>query len=357
MGNDHLDAQTSARLLKRAQAIKGGRERLAESLGVHPHDLALWVSGRAFPPEPIFEKVLEIILDAHDHALSGSKDKQRSAPLPAQDKPRALVAGSPAAFAAISKILQDELDLVSVLTVTEAVDILQGATLVKGRGVDVIICEQHFEASQMLQFLEAVKAYKSTSRVPFICVRALPTQLKEESLAAMREACEALGALAYVDLAQREKKLGMEAASVEFRDAVRAAVCVPKAAQGLRVLVADDNADAAHTLTVLLRMAGHHVQKASCGADALRIAKEFRPRVVVLDIAMPGMSGHAVAEQIRAAAWAKRLTLIALTGHSTPEDVARAKQAGFDHYFVKPVDVRQMLAVFPKPESASSDPE
>jgi CheY-like chemotaxis protein len=103
-------------------------------------------------------------------------------------------------------------------------------------------------------------------------------------------------------------------------------------------------------------MAGHHVQKASSGADALRVTEAFRPRVVVLDIAMPGMSGHAVAEQIRAAAWAKRVTLIALTGHSAPEDVARAKQAGFDHYFVKPVDVQQMLAEFPKPESASSDP-
>src|SRR6185295_12042831 len=139
-----------------------------------------------------------------------------------------------------------------------------------------------FEGSQMLHFLEVVKAYRPTSHIPFICVRALSTQLKDEGLA-VREACEALGALAYVDLAHRESKQGAEAASVGFRDAVHAAVRLPKDIQGLRVLVADDNADAAHTLTVLLRMAGHHVQKAGSGADALRIAQEFRPRVVVLD--------------------------------------------------------------------------
>src|SRR2546425_10330103 len=123
MGNDHLDAQTSARLLKRAQAIKGGREPLAESLGVHPHDLALWTAGKAFPPQAIFDKVLEIILDAHDDAVGKSptagdaKDKQRGEQLPASTKPRALVADSAESFAVLSRILGDELDLVPVHTV------------------------------------------------------------------------------------------------------------------------------------------------------------------------------------------------------------------------------------------------
>jgi CheY-like chemotaxis protein len=356
VGNDKLDAQTSARLLKRAQGIKGGREGLAESLGVHPHDLALWTAGKAFPPQAIFDKVLEIILDAHDDGLSvgkspttgDAKGLQRAEPLPASTRPRALVADSPEAFASISAVLGDEFDLVPVHTVTEAVDILQGSALVKGHSVDVIICGQHFEGSQMLHFLGVVKAYKPTSRTPFICCRALPTRISGGGLAAMREACEALGALAYIDLAGRERREGVEAASVEFRAAVRAAVRLPKDAQGLRVLVADDNADAAHTLTVLLRMAGHHVQKAGSGADALRIAEEFRPSVVVLDIGMPGMSGYAVAGKIRAAAWGKHLTLIALTGRGATEDVARAVNAGFDHHFVKPVELQQMLEVFPK---------
>jgi CheY-like chemotaxis protein len=137
---------------------------------------------------------------------------------------------------------------------------------------------------------------------------------------------------------------------VEFR----AAVHLPKDSGSLRVLVADDNADAAHTLAVLLRMAGHHVQKASSGADALRIAEEFHPGVVVLDIGMPGMSGYEVAERIRAAPWGKRLTLIALTGRGATEDVARARKAGFDHHFVKPVEPQRMLEVFPRAEPPPS---
>jgi CheY-like chemotaxis protein len=355
VGNDHLDAQTSARLLKRAQAIHGGRERLAETLGVHPHDLALWTAGKAFPPQAIFDKVLEIILDAHDEAQSGAHSTPSSAPAPRATEPqgstkrRALVADSEDSFAVISRILGDELDLVAVHTVTEAVDLLQGSAMVKGRGFDVILCGQHFEGSQMLSFLEVVKAYKLTSRIPFICCRALPTRISEGGLAAMREACEALGALAYIDLPDRERKRGAEAASVEFRAAVRAAVSLPSGAQSLRVLVADDNADGAHTLAVLLRMAGHQVQKAASGAQALRIAEELRPSVIVLDIGMPDMSGYAVAEAIRAAAWGKSITLIALTGRGAAEDVERARNAGFDRHFVKPVEFEQLLEAFPAP--------
>lgn len=357
MGNDHLDAQTSARLLKRAQAIHGGRERLAETLGVHPHDLALWTAGKAFPPQAIFDKVLEIILDAHDAAQSAAPSAGECAPAPraagrrGSAKPRALVADSEESFAVISRILGDELDLVPVHTVTEAVDLLQGSALVKGRGFDVIVCGQHFEGSQMLRFLEVVKAYKPTSRTPFICCRALPTRISDDGLAAMREACEALGALAYIDLPERERKQGAEAASVAFRDAVRAAVRFPRDAQSLRVLVADDNADAAHTLTMLLRMAGHQVQKAGSGAEALSIAEEFRPSVIVLDIGMPDMSGYAVAQKIRAAAWGERVTLIALTGRAAAEDLERARNAGFDRHFAKPVELQQLLEAFPKPDA------
>jgi CheY-like chemotaxis protein len=340
VGNDQLDSQVAARLLKRAQAIKGSRERLAEALGVHPYDLAHWVAGKAFPPQRIVEKVLEIVLDAHDrqsdpaHA-TGAKTS----------KPRALIAESPAGVQAISRILGDGLELLPVHTLTEALDLVQGSAVFKSGSINVIICGQHFEGSQMLHFLECVKAYPPTRGIPFVCCRLQDTKLSEGSLAAMRDACEALGAVAYIDLASSEKRA--EAAAVDFRDAVRAAVQLPTQ-QPLRVLVADDNADAAHTLSALLRMAGHEVYKANSGAEALALAFEMRPAVVVLDLGMPGMSGYGVAERIRAESWGRDVTLIALTGYGRSEDVAHARQAGFDHHFLKPATVEDLLGVFPK---------
>src|SRR5260221_415754 len=176
VGNDQLDAQTSARLLKRALVIKGTREKLAEALGVHPHDLALWLAGKAFPPQAIFEGVLEIILD-----------EKKSA--------------------------------------------------------------------------------------------------------------------AHAALPDREHRAGAEKAAVEFRDAVRAAVQMKSAEHGLRILVVDDNADAAHTLTALLRMAGHEVQKAASGAEALRVGAQLKPDAAVLDIGMRDMSGYVLAQRIRREPW------------------------------------------------------
>jgi CheY-like chemotaxis protein len=95
-------------------------------------------------------------------------------------------------------------------------------------------------------------------------------------------------------------------------------------------------------------MAGHEVHKANSGAEALRIAFEVRPAVVVLDLGMPGMSGYGVAERIRSEPWGRDVTLIALTGYGASEDVARARQAGFDHHFLKPATVEDLLGVFPK---------
>ena len=244
-------------------------------------------------------------------------------------------------------MLGDELELLPVHTLTEALDLAQGSAVFKSGSINVIICGQHFEGSQMLRFLECVKAYKPTRHIPFICCRLQDTKLSESSLAAMREACEALGAVAYIDLASSERKAGAEAAAVDFRDAVRAAVQLPTR-KPVRVLVADDNADAAHTLSALLRMAGHEVHKANSGAEALAIAFEIRPAVVVLDLGMPGMSGYGVAERIRAEVWGRDVTLIALTGYGASEDIARARQAGFDHHFLKPATVEDLLGVFPQ---------
>lgn len=327
MGDDKLDAQTSARLLKRALVIKGTREKLAESLGVHPHDLALWLAARAFPPEPIFEKVLDLILE----------QRQEPASARAAERKRVLIAESRDGFRTLAAILGDEFALVPVHTHGEALD------LVRSHAVDAIVCGQHFEGSQMLGLLQSVKSNPAAAGIPFICCRATPTTLRTTALAAMREACEALGAVAYIDLPELERRAGTERAAIEFRDAVRAAVRLKAATQQLRILVVDDNPDAAHTLTALLRIAGHDPYKAANGEEALRLGAEVKPHAAVLDIGLAGMSGYTLAERIRAAPWGEPMTLIAVTGRSHPEDVARAMQAGFDHHFAKPVTLERLL--------------
>ena len=340
MGNDQLDAQTSARLLKRALAIKGTREQLAEALGVQPQDLALWLAGKSFPPQAIFEGVLEIILDEKKPAPAAASGDARR---------RVLIAEGAEGCAVLAKILGEQFTLVPVHTLIDGLDLLQHSVVARHQAIAAIVCGQHFEGSQMLRFLECVKTYKPTSAIPFICCRATATQLGEPTLAAMREACEALGAVAYIDLPNREQRAGVENAAVEFRDAVRAAVQMKSAERALRILVVDDNADAAHTLTALLRMAGHEVQKAANGEEALRVGAELKPDAAVLDIGMRGMSGYALAERIRREPWGAHVMLIAVTGHGAPEEIERARQAGFGHHFIKPVTVEQLLEVLRNP--------
>ena len=105
----------------------------------------------------------------------------------------------------------------------------------------------------------------------------------------------------------------------------------------VRVLVADDNRDAADSLKRVLQLFGHEVRVAYDGPSALRIGEEFRPRVAVLDIAMPGSSGYDVARAIRRQQRG-RITLVALTGWGQESDRRRALDSGFDHHLVKPVD-------------------
>ncbi len=105
----------------------------------------------------------------------------------------------------------------------------------------------------------------------------------------------------------------------------------------VRVLVADDNRDAADSLQRVLALYGHEVRVVYDGATALRVGQEFRPRVAVLDIGMPGTDGYEVARDFR-----KRLgsgvKLVALTGWGQETDRLRAREAGFDHHLTKPVD-------------------
>lgn len=338
MGNDKLDLQVSARLFARAQGRAGGAERLSKLLGVKPAELALWTGGRSFPPQPIFERVLEVVLGV-EGALTGARADGAHAPR----KPRALVADSEHGAALLAKILGGEFDLVPVHEMSDALDIVQASV----HAIDVIICGQRFAGSQMLDFLACVKAYAPTHDVPFVCYRLEETQLNPAVLRGMREACEALGALAYIDIPDSRERAGVEVAAVQFRAAVRAAAGFRRGAARQRVLVVDDNADAAHALTVLIQMAGHEVHKAANGAEALRIAADVRPTVVILDLAMPGMSGYEVARRLRAAEWGAPV-LIAVTGHASAEEVQQALSAGFDRHFAKPVAPETLLDVFPK---------
>jgi two-component system CheB/CheR fusion protein len=105
-----------------------------------------------------------------------------------------------------------------------------------------------------------------------------------------------------------------------------------------RVLVVDDNVDAAHSLGMLLKISGQDVVVAHEGDDALRKALEHHPELILLDIGMPGMDGYEVCRRLRALPQVQMAVLVALTGWGQEEDRQRSWQAGFDHHFVKPID-------------------
>jgi signal transduction histidine kinase len=108
------------------------------------------------------------------------------------------------------------------------------------------------------------------------------------------------------------------------------------------VLVVDDNVDAANTLAALLSLQGHDVRVAFDGEQAIEDAKQSRPDVVVLDIGLPGMNGYEVARTMREDPELSGIRLVALTGYGQADDVERARDAGFDRHFVKPLDPRRL---------------
>ena len=113
-----------------------------------------------------------------------------------------------------------------------------------------------------------------------------------------------------------------------------------------RVLIVDDNKDAAETLGMLLRLSGHEVHLAHTGAEALEVANRVRPEIAVLDIGMPDLSGYELAQRIRREAWGQKMKLIALTGWGQGDDKRRALAAGFDHHCTKPVDPADLERLF-----------
>jgi PAS domain S-box-containing protein len=122
----------------------------------------------------------------------------------------------------------------------------------------------------------------------------------------------------------------------------RAAAAAPTPPVRRRILIADDNRDAAESLSMLLELAGHEVRVAHLGRAALSIAQAFRPDTAVLDIGMPDLSGYEVAQELRQEPWATKIQLIALTGWGQEDDRRRARAAGFDHHLTKPIDPDQL---------------
>jgi signal transduction histidine kinase len=124
-----------------------------------------------------------------------------------------------------------------------------------------------------------------------------------------------------------------------------------------RILVADDNADALETLATVLELGGHEVFSAANGSLALESAERHLPEVALLDIGMPLLDGYEVARRIRAQAWGKRITLVALTGWGQDSDRRRSQEAGFDSHLVKPLDLEkltQLLARLPASAAANA---
>jgi len=116
----------------------------------------------------------------------------------------------------------------------------------------------------------------------------------------------------------------------------------PDTLRSCRVMVVDDNADAAWSIGKLLQIADCEVRIAEGGEAALALVKTWWPDVLVLDIGLPDMSGHAVARQLREMTGGENLLLIAATGWGQQSDRQAAAEAGFDAHLVKPVDLQEL---------------
>jgi CheY-like chemotaxis protein len=126
----------------------------------------------------------------------------------------------------------------------------------------------------------------------------------------------------------------IEAPTARVTDTERARV------QARRVLVVDDNADAADSLAMMLQLASHEVQSVYTAHAALEQLGPFNPDLVLLDIGLPQMDGYEVARRIRAQR--KSVFLVAVSGYGQAEDKRRAQDAGFDAHFVKPLDIASL---------------
>jgi len=134
----------------------------------------------------------------------------------------------------------------------------------------------------------------------------------------------------------------------------------PPRVRARRILVADDNEDAAESMAAVLRIRGHDVRYALNGQTALEAAAEFRPEVAFLDLGMPGMNGYELARRIRSEPWGGAIHLVALTGWGHIRDRLRSHEAGFDAHIVKPASpdmLSRVLGDLDSPANPKSAPE
>jgi CheY-like chemotaxis protein/two-component sensor histidine kinase len=114
-------------------------------------------------------------------------------------------------------------------------------------------------------------------------------------------------------------------------------------ANNIRVLIVDDNVDAADSLALFLKIAGYQTRVAYDGRTAVEMAEILKPDVVLLDLGLPYLNGHEVARRLRALPWGRNARLIALTGWGQEDDVRRSRQSGFDEHLTKPVDPEVLI--------------
>jgi len=123
-----------------------------------------------------------------------------------------------------------------------------------------------------------------------------------------------------------------------------------------KILVVDDNREAADSMVWLVSTTGHDVRVAYDGHQALSVAATFVPDILLLDLGMPGLNGFEVAKQIRLQPWGESMTLIAVTGWGQERDRRRAAEAGFDAHLVKPVKTSELLSALELRRSIVASP-
>ncbi|WP_370663711.1 response regulator [Massilia brevitalea] len=120
---------------------------------------------------------------------------------------------------------------------------------------------------------------------------------------------------------------------------------LPGAGGQVRILIVDDNLDAAQSLTEVLRAFGHAVASAASSREALALAEQDWPQMFVLDIGLPDIDGYELVRRLRSLQAGRSALYLALTGYGQAHDRVLSRSAGFDHHFVKPVDLRALIAV------------
>ena len=130
--------------------------------------------------------------------------------------------------------------------------------------------------------------------------------------------------------------------SAEVNEQPRSASSNDAARSRMRVLVVDDNKDAADSVALLLRHKGHDVRVAYSSESALETAAEFRPEAALLDIGLPRIDGYELARRLRESSETNHMAIIAITGYGRDTDLQVARDAGFDAHLVKPVEPAQM---------------